>query len=281
MEHFLKGKFFSLSVLVSIIFFNFGFCYSQENVLNNEDCFTCHKSETLIKRTNQGKQNLHINSAEFKKSIHGNLACLDCHETFTKFPHPKNTNTAQCISCHTEDIKEVNNHNDIHVKYKGSSHYTGQYRVDCTDCHRVHEDVKGDFKEAVSNKCQDCHSIEDVINNQKHNFDYVDAYFKSFHGRSYNEKTAESLPNCVTCHKNDVHSIGSKEYSENFHKTTIKSCNAVECHPGINEKFLKRNKIHKSYLSFKYFDVFGFGILIMTLLVLVFHSLIRYMTRKK
>ncbi len=63
---------------------------------DNQACLDCHGLEAL-RGTDQ--VTIHIDAAAFRRSMHGHLACLDCHRTFEAYPH-RNPAPVSCRPCH-------------------------------------------------------------------------------------------------------------------------------------------------------------------------------------
>ena len=69
---------------------------------SNADCMNCHGDKTLSK-TEKGKAvSLYLDEPVFKKSIHGELECVSCHQSITDLPHAEQLAAPDCGSCHSD-----------------------------------------------------------------------------------------------------------------------------------------------------------------------------------
>jgi hypothetical protein len=103
-------------------------------------CLDCHSDKTLTKKLmNKEILSLHINSADFKSSVHGQVGCSGCHTDITLDNHPqvkqiKNKKdyaanlSRNCSICHTNE--QLSKRLPIHSSLlaKGT----------CVECHGSH-----------------------------------------------------------------------------------------------------------------------------------------------
>jgi nitrate/TMAO reductase-like tetraheme cytochrome c subunit len=67
---------------------------------DNSDCFACH-GDADSKRADG--RSIAVDAKHFEASIHGPMACVDCHADAGKeLPHPDKLAKAACGSCHNE-----------------------------------------------------------------------------------------------------------------------------------------------------------------------------------
>ncbi|MHB8110556.1 MAG: cytochrome c3 family protein [Syntrophorhabdaceae bacterium] len=105
-------KMFRLSVFILFIL-------APLNILCAQECSDCHE--------------------RYKKTNHGNLACIVCHNDAKELPHPEKLKKPDCALCHQGAVK----------KYNISIHR--QKNLDCRGCHDIHTPAPG------SKKCASCH----------------------------------------------------------------------------------------------------------------------------
>ena len=64
----------------------------------NSDCLDCHEAEFKSRKKGLPKEWVGVRPAEFAKSVHGKLNCVDCHATIKEMEHPHDLPPAQCAS---------------------------------------------------------------------------------------------------------------------------------------------------------------------------------------
>jgi hypothetical protein len=67
-----------------------------------QDCQTCHDDAALVRSSGTS---VAIAGKAFADSVHGALACVDCHRDLasqTEWPHPEKLAKVSCASCHEE-----------------------------------------------------------------------------------------------------------------------------------------------------------------------------------
>jgi nitrate reductase gamma subunit len=117
-----------------------------------------------------------IDPGKFHISVHGQIACLDCHEDITErslHPDPSEVNKPlsdffnqeQCLSCH-EDVLE-----ELDQGYHGDREVSDLERYEyCIDCHNPHEqlppeDRLGAFdpQKPLEKQCGICHEHQSKL----------------------------------------------------------------------------------------------------------------------
>lgn len=101
-----------------------------------ESCFDCHSDKDMSKDVKGTKQSLFVDGQRFKGSVHGTLACRDCHTKLTD-KHQEGTETytdVDCSGCHTEQAKSYAT--SIHGLSQTMGATAAAY---CHDCHGNHD----------------------------------------------------------------------------------------------------------------------------------------------
>ena len=181
--------------------------------LANDRCLRCHGREGFSREMENGQQrDLHVNAAEFDKSVHGVRNCVDCHKDIIKIPHRKGIDRkVGCVQCHRElwDQAVRTGTTDEHpllgvvVKqidsYMGSIHarpsMEDQSRTNatCYDCHDAHyiqpidSSVGDSARLKIPAICGRCHTKEYYL------------YLTSVHGQQVLEGNANAAV-CSDCH---------------------------------------------------------------------------------
>lgn len=101
-----------------------------------DDCLACHEDPDLTAER-QGKEiSLFVDEAIYRKSVHGDFECVDCHADLAEagFPHEENVEPVDCGMCHDQ----------VAGVYAGSLHGQAvkageRLAPQCWDCHGAHD----------------------------------------------------------------------------------------------------------------------------------------------
>ena len=156
----------------------------------DQQCLACHSAKGLTKKLANGETlSMHVQGAEFAKSVHSKIGCAVCHANTSFENHPpvktkiassreySLAQTKVCESCHAPIFK----------LYESSIHATllrdgNSYAPVCTDCHSPHAVMaKSAYDAATGAPCSKCH--DSIFN----------AYAGSVHGKA-------TLA-CSNCHR--------------------------------------------------------------------------------
>ena len=66
----------------------------------DENCLTCHGQSGM---TSASGKSISIDPAKHAASVHGTLACTDCHTSIKEYPHPDKVAKVRCATCHTDE----------------------------------------------------------------------------------------------------------------------------------------------------------------------------------
>ena len=178
----------------------------------DEACLACHGQPDF--KSEKGKD-LSIHSEKHAASVHGILACTDCHTKIKDFPHPAKIPPVQCATCHGEEAAQVPK--SIHAALGDSA---------CSACHGNVHDITAAAKIAPG-KCAECHA------------GVVKDFAQSIHGKAAKAGDPDA-PTCASCH-GPVHKIlpASDAESSVAKKNQIASCARCHADPG----FLARHNI--------------------------------------
>jgi formate dehydrogenase gamma subunit len=139
----------------------------------NADCLACHGEKGF--KSGSGRS-LHVDGARQKASVHGILACKDCHSGIKEYPHPKHVTKVDCATCHGDEAAAVSK--SIHGAMLG--------KESCTSCHGNAHEVESPGT-APGQQCSACHS------------DVLQAFQSSVHGREHANGSG-ALATCQSCH---------------------------------------------------------------------------------
>ena len=178
----------------------------------DENCLTCHGQTGM--KSDSGK-NISIDPMKHAESVHGILACTDCHASIKDFPHPAKIAKVQCATCHSEEASRM----------AGSIHAAMGEQA-CQSCHgNVHEVTTA--AAIAPAKCAQCHADE------------VKDFKASIHGQAAASGDVNA-PKCVSCH-GEIHRVqtASDATSPVAKKNLPDTC--ASCHS--NPEFLASHKI--------------------------------------
>ncbi len=176
------------------------------------DCLACH-GEPEFKDASGHR--LYVDAGRQKASVHGSLACNDCHSDITDYPHPKRPRRAECAACHSEEATAVPK--SVHSVLGATA---------CTNCHgEPHAVQQG--AQAMPQQCGACHAGE------------VRDYVQSIHAFARKEGDKQGAI-CSSCH-GPVHKIlpGGDPGSPTVKKNLPATCGS--CH--ANPEFLASHDI--------------------------------------
>ena len=192
------------------------------------DCLGCHGDKTL---QDASGQSVGVDGDKFHASIHGSLACSDCHTSIKEYPHPDKLEAVKCETCHADQAAAIGG--SIHAK--ASAH-------PCTSCHGDAHSIypKDNPKSAVyplniPKTCGTCHANEALA--KKYGLQNVYAtYMDSIHGYAVSKEGLLVAANCMSCHGS--HNILShKDPKSTVARANIpNTCGA--CHGGVKDEYL-------------------------------------------
>ncbi|MBK1722272.1 nitrate reductase [Thiocystis violacea] len=149
----------------------------------NRNCLRCHQMATLAYRNPENGEivDLAIAPQALSHSVHGELACSDCHDSdFGQYPHPERLKgeTLACVGCHEEHddaAERVYRFKTIDEEFKHSIHVTSDAPevagFSCHSCHDPHAFRNSEIGEEIAQIvrqdngiCLSCHAeIQDPL----------------------------------------------------------------------------------------------------------------------
>ena len=203
------------------------------------DCLSCHGDPTM--QDGSGKS-IGVDGNKFHASVHGSLACGDCHTDIKSYPHPDKPAAVQCDTCHSDQAKSLSGSilaNASVPSSQGASATTNR----CLNCHgNQHEIVpKTDPQSPVyplniPKTCGSCHGNEAMA--KKYGLPNVYAsYIDSIHGFAIGKEGLLVAANCTSCHGSHKILSHKDPQSSTFRTNIPGTCGT--CHVGINEQYQK------------------------------------------
>ncbi|MBF0618831.1 MAG: cytochrome b/b6 domain-containing protein [Candidatus Omnitrophica bacterium] len=192
----------------------------------NSDCLQCHADNAPA-----------VDATVLKKSVHGELACVDCHADIKESPHTDTPGKVACGTCH----------HDKQAEYEKTVHFAankkdGKPRPSCASCHGTHEIMPAAstlskvFWQNIPATCGNCH--KDIMNTFNH----------SMHGKAVATGLREA-PVCTDCHGGHlIKGINDKTSSVSpaHIPETCGQCHQTE---RINSKFRMPNFVVNTYME--------------------------------
>jgi len=148
--------------------------------VRDESCLACHGQAGV---TSPSGQSISIDPDKHAVSVHGILACAECHTTNREYPHPNKVVKVRCLTCHADEASRVS----------GSIHSALGERA-CLSCHGDPDEVT-EATQIAPAKCAQCQSDE------------VKGSGQSIHGQAAAAGDPDA-PKCTSCH-GPVHQIQS------------------------------------------------------------------------
>lgn len=182
-----------------------------------------------------------IDQPKFSASVHGFLACTDCHSGAERQPHPPGVKKVDCAACHADAVNSYQQ--SIHGQ--GRAHGVSEAAT-CTDCHGdVHaitshtEATSAVHWSHLAEACARCHANPQLA--EKFHFVVVrpvEAYLASAHARAVAAGRHGAV--CSDCHGNHAIFPASDPRSTVFHARVPDTCG--KCHAEIAATY--RTSIH-------------------------------------
>jgi thiosulfate reductase cytochrome b subunit len=180
-------------------------------------------------------------------SVHGQVACISCHQDCQELPHPTRTAPARCGPCHAPQVREYASS----VHGQAVAHGNGR-AASCSDCHGYHDILSHlnpqsrTYKFQLPFTCAQCHSnprlMEEEHVRQPH---AAEQYIDSMHGRALLIDGLIVAPSCNDCH--GVHEIWpATDPRSSIHKDNVPNT-CGKCHVGVEETY--RTSIHGRLLE--------------------------------
>lgn len=197
----------------------------------NDDCLACHSDPAAAR---ENGTSIAVKPEAWAKSVHGPMACVDCHvdlATFNDFPHAGKLKKVDCGSCHEDAPKELLK--SVHARVTA-----GPDGADCVSCHgSAHEILPRTdpgskiAKVNLPATCGSCHSNPDFLSRHKIPFARpVDAYRLSVHGRAVARGSQEAA-SCSDCHGSHGVLPSRNEAGKTNHWRVPETC--ATCHKEI------------------------------------------------
>ncbi|HET9234212.1 MAG TPA: cytochrome c3 family protein, partial [Candidatus Eisenbacteria bacterium] len=229
----MRGVSIVVTIIVTIVFAllapGWAHAATREKPKLDWNCGECHDT--------QAEDVPAVPAAALTRSVHGDLACTDCHASIGALPHDDDLPRVDCGSCHTAE-KDAYTHHGRGV--------VGQTEdlPGCAECHGTHEIVPSSNPSSRTHPnrfpdtCGQCHRNLDLA--KKHDILLkrpVGTYEASVHGAATREGKGGAT--CIDCHSttgtgHQILGMGNP-VSSIAHFNIPKTCG--QCHGDIQEEF--------------------------------------------
>ena len=205
--------------------------------LTTEDCLACHADESV---TRADGRPVSVSAEAFAASVHGVLACSDCHADLasTELPHVEKAVPVTCALCHEEAVSKYEA--GIHAQARAADALSPAAR--CIDCHGVHDIRRSSDPDSrthhlkLAATCARCHGDPEIIERGHIAIGDVAWLFEdSIHGQALSRAGLMVAPTCSDCHGN--HDIVQRtDPSSRIHRTNV-AATCGRCHEGIGRLY--------------------------------------------
>ncbi len=218
-------------------------------VSSNARCLACHAMPGLGYRdsVDAPARTFTIAAEAFRSSVHGTLACSQCHPAATTFPHPAGMAAAPATcdgDCHaTDSLGAPYSHRREAAELAASVHGRpgDPDAPQCLTCHGA-----GD-PHAVTRlsdappaermaSCVACHDDREMMARHGVPTDAVASYRRSFHYKAirFGEAHTASCPDCHTAH----HILPASDSASTVAAGNLtQTCGQAGCHAGAERNF--------------------------------------------
>jgi hypothetical protein len=215
----------------------------------NDTCLYCHgRFDFQLSLPGGESLSLTIDPDHYQDSIHGQIACTDCHTDISGFPHPEFTpQTARdvslqlytiCQECHTEQYNQTLD--SVHQRALAGGNTNAAI---CTDCHDPHSqqqlvdsdgNLLAETRIQIPQTCAQCHSA------------IYDQYAQSVHGAALTAENNPDVPTCIDCH--GIHNIEDPT-TDTFHLNSPLLCATCHTDSAIMDKYGISTNVLDTYVA--------------------------------
>lgn len=202
----------------------------------NSDCMMCHEDASAARADGRS---VAVAPAAFEQSIHGGLACVDCHQDLsstTEWPHPETLAKVECAMCHSDAVDQFKV--GVHATARESG---SEVAARCIDCHGMHDIKPSSDPESrtyhlnIAATCATCHGNDDIIRRGGIHTDVTKPFGDSIHGQALSRSGLVVAPTCSDCH--GAHDILNPKDPESRVGRGHLPATCGKCHEGISRQF--------------------------------------------
>ncbi len=232
----------------------------QFGASETDSCLKCHGMPNFVVRDSVTRALLHLTVAgpAFRSSVHGKLACTQCHGDIRVYPHEFKSARPKVgcdADCHARDEKGRPIRHDRSVAdYRRSAHrkgLTGESpdSPDCNYCHGAgdpHAAARATKALAPAEKlaqCAPCHDDRERMSRDRVNPDAVASYRRSFHYKASRFGSPRTAV-CQDCHTAHL-VIAPRDTASTVSAAKLpRTCGQQDCHKGAKLNFAMSGANH-------------------------------------
>lgn len=202
---------------------------------SDEGCLACHGTPDFSIGRDGEKVSLFVHEESLRKSIHGGLVCVDCHDDIENIPHDGELKRPLCARCHEDEAQEL----------LDSAHGKAEQGPTCMVCHgKPHEILSPGDPASIASRdhslalCSSCHSETAKRGEAVSSLRMVrpvETYMDTVHGQSFLEGN-KNAATCVDCHAPHKVLPGTDPESKVNVFEVARTCG--HCHKEIAEEYL-------------------------------------------
>jgi len=198
-------------------------------------CLACHGDKSMLE--DETTKRLFVDGDVFTASIHGSMACSDCHTDASPDGHDSDLAPVDCGMCHSDVVEEYAVSLHAYARQRGN-----ERSPDCAGCHGTHDiasftaDKSGTHrKNRIVATCAKCHGSAGLLTDDLVRLpEAVKGYAASVHGQAL-RRGIETVAVCSDCH--GVHKLkGPLDPESEIHPANVsKTCG--KCHNDIQVQY--------------------------------------------
>ena len=207
------------------------------------ECLACHDDPTLSRERDGETLSLHVDGERIHGSMHGGVACAQCHAGGTPSGdyRPCSTMVSQvdCSVCHAEAVEDHDL--GIHGRLAARRDLAAPRCVDCHDHHYTRGKAQPEsptFPTNVPELCGKCHRegasaavrIDDIGEHE-----IISHYSMSIHGKGLLQSGLLVTAVCTDCHTTHM-PLPPGDPESSVHPDNV-AATCARCHHGIYEAF--------------------------------------------
>lgn len=208
---------------------------SASSQTDNGTCLDCHDDPEFTTERAGKEISLHVEYPVFLASVHGDLACVDCHEDASD-DHPERLGRVRCGDCH--DDEQLDFDASVHGQ---AFNRDAPYAPTCSTCHGVHNILSPHnsnspvYKMNVPFLCGRCHQegapVARTYQIGEHNI--IENYSQSIHGEGLFKKGLTVTATCNSCHRSHLILPHTEPRSSISPRNIAATC--MQCHSRIED----------------------------------------------
>jgi len=194
------------------------------------------------------RPSLYVDATGLSHSIHGPLACIDCHPAARSLPHAQHMPAPSCEgACHAKATGDF-----VQGAHAAAAARGDRQAPTCATCHGGHNILPKSERDSrtyplnVVKVCGDCHQNHAAkAPGQSDGRQQVQDYLESVHGKAITQGGLVVAATCAGCHGNH-RILPASDPRSSVHRDNIPNT-CGQCHVGVAETYAK--SIHGEKLA--------------------------------